>query len=168
MNKIALEKISYGLYIVSSFKERKFNGQIANTVFQITSEPPKVAVSINKENLTHDFIESSGCFAVSVLKQDTPFPFIGMFGFKSGRNIDKFTNCSYKIGKTGCPIVLENSIAYMEFKVIDKVDVGTHTIFIGEMQDGEILEEGEPLTYSYYKMVKKGKSPKSAPTYIKE
>ncbi len=168
MNKNALEKISYGLYIVSSFKEEKFNGQIANTVFQITSEPPKVAVSINKGNLTHEFIEASGYFAVSVLRQETPFPFIGNFGFKSGRNVDKFANCSYKIGMTGCPIVLENSVAYMEFKVIDKVDAGTHTIFIGEMLEGEILEEGEPLTYSYYKMVKKGKSPKSAPTYIKE
>lgn len=168
MNKSTLEKISYGLYVVSSFKERKFNGQIANTVFQITSEPPRVAVSINKDNLTHEFIETSGYFAVSVLRQETPFSFIGNFGFKSGRNVDKFANCSYKIGMTGCPIVLENSIAYMEFKVIDKVDAGTHTIFIGEMLEGEILEEGEPLTYSYYKMVKKGKSPKSAPTYIKE
>lgn len=168
MDRKALEKISYGLYIVSSVKEGKLNGQIANTVFQITSEPPTVAISINKENLTHEFIEASGHFAVSVLKQETPFPFIGNFGFKSGRVVNKFENCAFKIGKTGCPIVLENSIAYMEFKVINKIDAGTHTVFIGEMVEGEIIDDGEPLTYAYYRMVKKGKSPKTAPTYLKE
>lgn len=168
MSKSALEKLSYGLYIVSSFKNGKLNGQIANTVFQVTSEPPRVAISINRENLTHEFIEASGYFAVSVLKQETPFQFIGNFGFKSGRIVDKFENCPYKIGKSGCPIVIENVLAYMEFKVIGKIDAGTHTVFIGEMIDGEVLGEGEPLTYAYYKMVKKGKSPKSAPTYIKE
>lgn len=168
MNKIALEKLSYGLYIVSSFKDGKLNGQIANTVFQVTSEPPRVAISINRENLTHEFIEATGYFAVSVLKQETPFPFIGNFGFKSGRIIDKFENCPYKTGKSGCPIVIENALAYMEFKVIGKIDAGTHTVFIGEMIDGEILEEGEPLTYAHYKMVKKGKSPRTAPTYLKE
>lgn len=168
MNKSSLEKISYGLYIVSSFKDGKLNGQIANTVFQVTSNPPRIAISINKENLTHEFIEASGYFAVSVLKQETPFPFIGNFGFKSGRIVDKFENCLYKIGKTGCPVVIENALAYMEFKLIDKIDVGTHTVFIGEMIDGETLGEGEPLTYAYYKMVKKGKVPMSAPTYKKE
>ncbi len=168
MDRRALEKISYGLYIVSSVKNGKLNGQIANTVFQITSEPPRVAISINKENLTHEFIEASGHFTVSVLKQETPFSFIGNFGFKSGRNVNKFEKCAYKIGKSGCPIVLDNSIAYMEFKVIEKIEVETHTIFVGEMLEGEIIEEGEPLTYAYYRTVKKGKSPKTAPTYLKE
>ncbi|MGQ9617979.1 MAG: flavin reductase family protein [Candidatus Aminicenantia bacterium] len=160
--------LSYGVYIVSSKKEGKFNAQIANSVFQITSEPPRIAISINKNNLTHEFIEESGVFAVSVLKQETPFPFIGIFGFRSGRDIDKFQNCKYIIGKTGCPVVTENSLAYMEFKVSGKFDFETHTIFIGEMVAQESLEEGEPLTYAYYKLFKKGKSPKSAPTYVKE
>ncbi len=168
MDRKALEKLSYGLYIVSSSKDGKPNAQIANTVFQVSSEPPLVAISINKENLTHEFIDSSGFFAVSVLKHETPFPFIGNFGFKSGRNINKFKDCNYKTGSTGCPIVLDNAIAYMEFKVLGKLDAGTHTVFIGEMLGGEVIEDSEPLTYSFYKMVKKGKSPKSAPTYIRE
>jgi len=89
MNTKALHKIGYGIYVVTSIKGDKLNGQIANTVFQITSQPPTIAVSINKENLTHQFIEESRVFAASVLRQATPLPFIGRFGFKSGRDIDK-------------------------------------------------------------------------------
>lgn len=90
MNLKALHKLSYGMYIVSSKSGEKFNGQIANTVFQVTSEPPTVAVSINKQNLTHDFIEESKVFNVSILSEEAPFTFIGHFGFKSGRDMDKF------------------------------------------------------------------------------
>ena len=81
MNVRALHKLGYGLYVVCSRKSKKLNGQIANTVFQITSEPPTIAVSINKSNLTHEFIAESGVFVASVLSQDTPLYFIGHFGF---------------------------------------------------------------------------------------
>ncbi len=87
MNVKALYKLGYGLYVVTSKKGDRFNGQIANTVIQITSEPPTIAVSINKENLTHEFIKESGVFTASILSQDTPLSFIGHFGFKSGRVI---------------------------------------------------------------------------------
>ena len=100
MNVKALYKLVYGLYVVSSRKEDRLNGQIANTVFQISSEPPTIAVSINKNNLTHEFIEQSKVLAVSVLSQDTPLSFIGHFGFKSGRDIDKLEGINYKIGGT--------------------------------------------------------------------
>jgi len=169
MNLRALYKIGYGMYIVSSKnKDGKFNGQIANTVFQVTAEPPKIAVCLNKNNLTTEYVKESRIFIVSVLKKETPLEFIGRFGFKSGRNIDKFENLNYKTSNLGLPIILDNSSAYVEAKVVDSVDVGTHILFIGEVVDADILSEGETMTYEFYHLVKKGKSPKTAPTYIKE
>ena len=90
MNKKALHKISYGLYIVCSKKDKKFNGQIANSVFQVTAEPPTIAVSINKQNLTHEYIEHSKVFTMSILCDKAPMTYIGAFGYKSGRDFDKF------------------------------------------------------------------------------
>ena len=168
MDLKALRKLSYGLYIISSKKGDRFNGQIANTVFQVTSEPPTISVCINKQNLTHEFIEESGVFTASILSKETPMKFIGHFGFKSGREIDKFKDVEYKLGVTGAPIVIENTIGYLEGEVINSLDVGTHTVFIGRIIDAGIIKEGEPMTYAYYHEVKKGKSPKTAPTYIKE
>jgi len=86
MNFEAFKKISYGLYIVSSKKNSKINGQIANTVFQVSADPPLIAVCINKENLTHEFIENSKVFCISVLAKDAPLRIIGQFGFRSGRD----------------------------------------------------------------------------------
>jgi len=164
----ALHKITYGLYVVTSAKEGKLNGQIANTVFQITSEPPTIAVSINKQNLTHEFIHSSRVFAVSILSRDTPVSLIGNFGFKSGRDIDKFAKVNYKVGKTGAPIVMDNTLDYLEAQVVNEIDAGTHTVFIGKLVEAEILRDGEPMTYAYYHEVKHGITPKAAPTYIKK
>lgn len=166
MDSKILHKISYGMYIISSVNGDKFNGQIANTVFQITSDPPTIAVSINKDNFTHGFILDSKVFTVSILSTEAPMKFIGRFGFKCGRDIDKFEDMDYKPGKTGAPIVLENSIAYLEAKVINSLDVGTHTLFVGEVVDAQALKDGEPMTYAYYHEIKGGKAPKSAPTYI--
>ncbi|MEW6686025.1 MAG: flavin reductase family protein [Candidatus Edwardsbacteria bacterium] len=96
MNPKTLYKISYGFYVVSSKTGEKLNGQIANTVFQITAEPPTIAVSINKQNLTHQYIQESKVFTVSILLKETPMKFIGNFGFKSGRELDKFKGVNYK------------------------------------------------------------------------
>lgn len=168
MNLKALYKLSYGLYVVTSVKDGKLNGQIANTVFQTTSEPPTIAVSINKTNLTHEFIKESQVFAVSILAQDTPLSFIGHFGFKSGRDIDKLANINYKTGETGAPIITDHSLAWLEARVTEEVDVGTHTIFIGELVGAEVTRDGEPMTYAYYHLVKRGTTPKTAPSYIVE
>jgi ferric-chelate reductase [NAD(P)H] len=165
LDKRALFHIGYGLYIVSSKNGDKLNGQIVNTVFQVTSEPPQIAVAINKENLTHKYVTESGCFSVSILDTETPMTFIGTFGFKSGRDINKFENVKYRAGVTGCPIVTEHSISYLEAKVINKMELGTHTIFVGEVVGAGVLSEGTPLSYEYYRTNKKGKSPKNAPTY---
>ncbi len=168
MNQKTFHKISYGLYVVSSKKEGKLNGQIANTVFQVTSKPPVIAVSINKQNLTHEFIQKSKSFTISILSKETPMKFIGHFGFKSGRDLDKFKDINYKIGITDAPVVIENSIGYLEAELMNTIDAGTHTIFVGKVIDAEILNNSEPLTYDYYHQIKGGKSPKSAPTYIGE
>jgi flavin reductase (DIM6/NTAB) family NADH-FMN oxidoreductase RutF len=168
MNLKALYKLGYGLYIVTSVKGNRLNGQISNTVFQITSEPPAIAVSINKSNLTHEFITESKVLGVSVLSQDTPLSFIGQFGFKSGRDVDKLSGTGYKTGVTGAPLVTDNALALLEARVNKEVDVGTHTIFIGELVGAEVIKEGEPMTYAYYHQVKRGTTPKTAPVYIKE
>lgn len=168
MNHEALYKISYGLYIVSSHLNGRPNGQIANTVFQVTSEPVMVAACLNRQNLTHEYVSRSGVFSVSVLEKETPMTFIGRFGFRSGRDFDKFEGIDFFWGKTGAPIVREHSIAYIEARVIERMDVKTHTLFIGEVVDADVLAEGEPLTYADYHYLKKGKTPKTATVYFKE
>jgi ferric-chelate reductase [NAD(P)H] len=166
MNLNALHKLGYGLYIIGSRKGDRINGQVANTVFQITSEPPTVAVSINKTNLTHEFIKDSQVFAASVLCETTPLSFIGNFGFKSGKDSDKLKGINYKIGETNAPVFIDNATAYLEAEVIQDVDVGTHTIFIGRVVAAEILTEDKCMTYEYYHQVKRGITPKTAPSYI--
>ncbi|HAR62160.1 MAG: flavin reductase [Candidatus Margulisiibacteriota bacterium] len=165
MNALALYQINYGVYIVSSIKDGILNGQTANTVFQVTAKPPMLAISIHKENLTHEFITKSNLFSVSILEKETPTSLIGKFGFRSGREINKFEGINYLIGKTGVPIVTENTLAYLELEVANALDVGTHTLFLGNIVEGEIIREGEPMTYSYYHEAKKGTSPKTAPTF---
>ncbi len=165
----ALHKLGYGIYIVTSKKGDRLNGQIANTVFQVTSEPPTVAISINKNNLTHEYIKASRVFAVSVLWQEAPLGFIGNFGFKSGRDTDKFRGVNYKIGETGAPIVLENAVSYLEARVTREMDVGTHTIFVGEVVNAGIVDGNRAcMTYDYYHQIKGGKTPKAAATYLAE
>jgi len=168
MDLKALYLCSYGLYVVSSKDDDKHNGQIANTVFQVTAEPPRIAVSLNKENLTHRYVSKSKVFTASILSTDAPMPFIGTWGFKSGRDIDKFKDANFKVGTTGARILLDHMLAYIEAEVEKAVDVGTHTLFIGKVVDCGVVSEGEPMTYAYYHQVKKGKTPEKAATYVKE
>jgi len=163
----ALFKISYGLYIVCSGDDKSGNGFISNTIFQVTAEPPKFAACCNKNNYTSDFIEKYGNFTVSILHQQTQSDLYGRFGYKSGKNINKLEGLNIKYGETGAPIVLDDCIAYLECKVVDKFDVGTHWLFIGELINCETINDTlEPITYSYYRQIKKGVAPKNAPTYI--
>lgn len=150
--KPALFKISYGLYIVSSKDGQKLNGQCANCVFQVTSEPPKVAIGINKENLTHQFIESSGLVGISLLGKQG-HDLVRRFGYQSGRKADKFANTAYRIGVSGVPI-LDNSIAFLEGKVINKMDCGTHTLFLLDITNGDLTANEEPMTYAYFRATK--------------
>lgn len=168
MDKQAFFKLSYGVYIISSSKDGKYSGQIANTVFQVSSEPPTMAVCINRQNLTHEFVVSSRTLAVSVLSESVPMTTIGLFGFKSGRNVNKFEKVNCKSGITGAPVVLDYSVAYFELKIQQAIDCGTHTLFVGEVIDCGSLGDDPPMTYDYYRRVKSGKSPRTAPTYIRE
>jgi flavin reductase (DIM6/NTAB) family NADH-FMN oxidoreductase RutF/rubredoxin len=168
MNLKALYKLGYGVYVVGSRKGNRLNGQTANTVFQIASEPPTVAVSINKNNLTHEFITESRVFTASALSQDTPLSFIGRFGFQSGRDMNKLDGINYEIGETKAPVITENAVSYLEAKVVQEIDVGTHTLFIGEIVATDVISEEPCMTYEYYQQVKRGTTPKTAPGYIEE
>ncbi len=162
----SLFKLSYGMCIVSSKKGGRVNGCIVNTVFQITPEPPMVAASVNRECLTHEYISDSKVFAVSILSQEAPMSFIGKFGFRSGRDVDKFEGTTYKTGQTGAPIVLDNAVGFLEAEVTESIDVATHTLFIANIVACEALDDGEPMTYAYYRDIKHGRTPKTAATYI--
>jgi len=164
----SLFKLSYGMCIVSSKKGNRFNGCIVNTVFQLVPEPPMVAMSLNIQSLTHEYIADSKVFTISILSQETPMPFIGRFGFRSGRDIDKFEQVNYKIGQTGVPIALDNTIAFLEAEVAQSIDVVTHTLFIAKIVACETLDgDKQPMTYAYYRDIKQGRTPKTAATYIK-
>lgn len=167
INYEALFKISYGLYVVCSGSEAYGNGYISNTVFQVTSDPPRFATCCNKDNHTAGLIQSSGLFSVSVLRQDAGPGTIGTYGYKSGKDTNKLENMNVIYGETGVPIALDDAIAYLEFRVSETHDVGTHLMFIGDLVKAEVLDDSQdPLTYLHYRTVKKGVAPKNAPTYI--
>lgn len=156
MDKKALFSLSYGLYIVCGKKGQNINGQVANTAFQISADPITIAVSINKNNLTHEYIMSDQVFTVSVLAADAPMELIGNFGFKSGRDTDKFTAVNYKLSDNGVPYILEHTLSYMAAEVLQTVDAGTHTIFIGKVTNAEVFNQDDPMTYAHYHKIKSG------------
>lgn len=165
MGKETLSKLSYGMYFVGSCIDGKPSGLIANVVFQVTSKPPKIATSVNKDNQTYQAIKKSGHFSVSILDKNAPMDFIVLFGYKSGNDVEKFEKVAYMNGENGCPIIKEHSVGFIETKVVDEVDMGSHVLFIGEVTKTESSSKEEPMTYKYYQTEKKGRSPKSAPTY---
>jgi len=167
MDLNVLHNIAYGMFVVSSNKGSILNGQIANTVFQVTNEPVTIAVSISKENLTHEFINESKQFSVSILSQETPLSLIGKFGFKSGRTEDKFKGVRFKLLDSGLPVLVDNVIGFLAARVIKQLDCGTHTLFLGEVTASELFKSGKPMTYEFYHQVKHGTTPETAPTYIK-
>jgi flavin reductase (DIM6/NTAB) family NADH-FMN oxidoreductase RutF/rubredoxin len=169
LDLVTLFKLSYGMCILSSKEDDKLDGCIVNTVFQLTPEPPIVAVSVNKQCLTHQFISKSKVFAVSILSEAAPIPFIGRFGFRSGRDINKFEQVRFRTGATGAPIVLDNTVAFLEAQLTHSIDVGSHTLFIGSVVSCETLDDNAyPMTYAYYRDVKHGRTPKSAATYLED
>jgi flavin reductase (DIM6/NTAB) family NADH-FMN oxidoreductase RutF len=122
-------------------------------------------VIINKKNLPHEFIVKSRVFGVSVLEESAPMTFFGPFGFKSGRDFDKLAKVTFKRGGTGCPLNTEYSLSVMEAEVIDRIDLGTHSIFVADVISSEVVKTGRPMTYHYYHEHLKGKSPRNAPTF---
>jgi flavin reductase (DIM6/NTAB) family NADH-FMN oxidoreductase RutF/rubredoxin len=169
MNLEAFFKISYGIYVVGAREDDKMNGFISNTVFQVTSEPPLFAISCSKDNYTAQLIQSSNVFSVSVLRKDAAATVIGNFGFRSGKDFDKFAKVKYFEHNIGAPVVLEDTVAWIVFNVEKTIDLGSHLLFIARAIDSELIEPtAEVLTYTYYREVKKGKAPKNAPTFLDE
>jgi flavin reductase (DIM6/NTAB) family NADH-FMN oxidoreductase RutF/rubredoxin len=168
LDEESLFSLSYGMCILCSKKNEKFNGCLVNTVFQITPEPPMIAVSVNRENLTHEYITESRVFTVSVLDEETPKLFMGKFGFRTGSDIDKFRHVNYKLGATGAPIILDNTVAFVEAEVTESIAIETHTLFIGKIVACQTIDRTRiPMTYAYYRDVKHGRTPRTAATYIK-
>lgn len=161
----ALFNLSYGMYIVGAAQGDRLNAQVANAVMQITGDPACVAVCLNKQNLTQSCLCECGAFSVSVLEEDAPMTFIGQFGFKSGRDVNKFEGVRYSTGELGVPVVQDWCLSGFEAKIVDRVDVHTHALFVGEVVSAEVFKTGTPLTYANYHVIKKGKSPVTAPTF---
>ena len=163
----AFFKLSYGLYVVSTKSGNTLNGYIANTVFQVTAEPPQLAISCSKDNYSEHLINESGAFSVSILSKDASSKVISTMGYKSGKEAKKFEEFNFIEGQLGTPILTDDCIAWFDCKVVQKLDVGSHILFIGEVIDSKLLDESkDPLTYAYYREVKNGVAPKNAPTYI--
>ena len=166
MNLTALFRLSYGVYVVSAMDGDRYNGCIANTVMQVTAEPPALVVSINKDSFTYDCIRESGRFSVSVLSEASNPRLIGAFGFQTGRFHNKFDGVRYE-EKDGLPI-LSDCCAYVLCNVRDTLDAGSHMLFLADIVECDHISQEPPMTYDYYHRVIKGKSPKTAPTYQPE
>lgn len=151
MDKKAMYKLSYGLYVVTTRNAEKANGCIVNTAIQAASTPNQICVCINKVNYTHDMLLKTGVFNVSVLSRTAEFPLYERFGFQSGREVDKFADyTAYKNAENGVPYITEGTNAYIAVKVTQTVDLGSHTMFIGEVTEMEVLSEEPSANYEYY------------------
>lgn len=152
--KKAIYKMSYGMYIITSRNGEKINGQACNTAFQITGDPMRVAIGINKNNLTGEYIQASGIFAINILGLET-HSLIKRFGYRSGRDFDKFEGIEFSSGNTGSPL-LDGVLGYLECRVIPEkiVDCGTHWLFVADVVTGKLLNNEEPMTYDYYRKTK--------------
>ncbi len=150
INNDSMFKLSYGLFVITA-KGEKDNGCIINTVQQVTQEPLKITVAVNKDNYTHDMIKKSGVFNVSVLTEAVPFEVFERFGFVSGRNQDKFEGFSDAARtENGLLYLTKYSNAVISGKVINEIDCGTHTIFVADVTEALKLSDERSVTYQYY------------------
>ena len=146
----ALYNISYGLYVLTA-KEGKDNGCIINTVAQVSNKPNLIAISVNKQNYTHHMICNTGRFNISILSQDVPFDIFEHFGFKSGKDTDKFVSFDNVSRSQNDLIYLTKyTNSYISCKVVKKEDCGSHTLFTAEIEFAEVLNDKPSVTYSYY------------------
>ena len=151
MNEKALFQIGYGLYLVAANENGKDNACIVNTVMQVTQNPIRLLVSVSNQNLTHDMIKNTGKLTVSVLTEKTPFSVYSHFGYQSGKKVDKFedfedvTRCA-----NGCYRLNRNSSAYFCGTVSESFALDTHTMFLVEVTDADIVSTQTPVTYDFY------------------
>lgn len=156
MDKSALFKLSYGLFLAGTEYEGKKNACVINTAAQATSEPAQMIVTMLKSNYTTELIEKKGSLTVSVLSQATPLSLIQDFGMRSGRSCDKFEKYSYQTDAFGNPYLTDTMVAWMSLKVTQTIDLGTHNLFICTVEDAGNLDSDTPITYADYRILKNG------------
>lgn len=151
MDNKAMYKLSYGLFVLTSSIDGRDNGCIINTAVQVTSEPNCISIAVNKANYTEEIIQKSGKFNISVLSEKAPFELFQRFGFQSGRDVDKFAGFSKcERSANGLYYVSEGTNAFLSASVKQKIDLGSHTLFIALVDDMEVLSEAPSATYAYY------------------
>lgn len=151
MDKKTMYKLTYGLFVLVSGSEGKDSGCIINTAGQVTSEPNRISIAVNKANYTHDLVKKSGKFNISILSEDADFEIFKHFGFQSGRDVDKFsgyTDC--KRSANGLYYITAGTNGYISATVEQTVDLGSHTLFIASVDDMEVLANVPSATYAYY------------------
>ena len=146
----ALFNIGYGLYVVTSNDKKKDNGLIVNTVTQLTNTPNRIGVTINKDNYSHHIIKQTGVMNVNCLNTDAPFKVFETFGFRSGRNTDKFADWPKNRSDNGLIFLPQYINSFMSLKVEDYVDLGTHGMFICSVTEARVINKVETMTYTYY------------------
>lgn len=163
MNTKALYNLTYGVYLLSANKDGKDNACIINTAVQVANNPTRISIAAIKGNLTHDMILSTGRFNLSSITTDAPFSLFQHFGMQSGRDIDKFADFKEVARSTnGLYYLTKYANSFLSLKVIDSIDLGSHTLFIAELEDGEVLSSESCCTYGYYQTVIKNAAPKPA------
>lgn len=162
MDKKALYNISYGVFMLATKSGDKVNGCITNTCMQVANSPTRVAIAVINTNYTCDLIKESGIFALSILDKSCTFETIKHFGFQSGRDVDKFANIKCPTDCNGVPYMGWQACAVVSCKVTESIDLGSHTLFIAEVEDAKVLSQNEPLTYAYYQSEIKPKPEKKA------
>lgn len=151
MDTKALFSISYGLFVLTTVCEGKDNGCIINTVSQVANMPNRLAFSVSKANHTHDMLKTSGVFTVSVISEQADFSLFERFGFHSGREVNKFADFPHtKRTETWTLAVTKDTCAYLSGNVLETVDLGSHTLFIADIVEMEVLSAVPPATYAYY------------------
>ncbi len=151
MEKEALNKLSYGLFVLTTTDGEKKNGCVVNTVIQTTSSPLGVGVCVNKANYTCETIMKTGVFAASTISEKAKFSLIERFGFASGRNVDKFEGFDgYALSDDGVCYVTEGTNSYIVVKVEKTIDLGSHITFVGSVADAKVLSDDRSATYAYY------------------
>ena len=157
MDQTALFTLTYGIFILGAENNGAKNACIINTCTQLTAEPIRISVTVMKSNMTHYMVTSSKKFTVSVLGKQAPLDIIAHFGFQSGRSVNKLQGIDYKLDTLGTPIIEKESVATLSCRVVEEIDLGTHTLFIGEVVEATKLLETEPMTYGHYRDLKAGK-----------
>ncbi|MGN0538026.1 MAG: rubrerythrin [Acutalibacteraceae bacterium] len=160
MDKKSMYKLTYGLFVLTAKDGDKDNGCIVNTVTQVTTEPNRITVAVNKKNYTHDMIVKTGIFNVSILSDKSKFETYKHWGFQSGRDTDKLASVTFSRSENGLAYITNETNAFLSAKVVSMTDLGTHTLFLADVTDGAVLSNDESVTYSFYqKNIKNAPSP---------